>query len=346
MPQVPKLDVSPDTASRNEPILQVRNLNVSFEKQIGFMRGKMMIHAVKDVSFDLHKSEFVSIVGESGSGKTTIAMCLMGLQRPNSGSITYNGMDLTQLRGKELHKYLQDVQIVYQDPFESLNPRQDAYTAISTPIKYLTDEKNETIIRSRVSALLEEVELDPGLVMHRYPHQLSGGQRQRINIARALASNPKILVADEPITMLDAAQRLNVLSLLMQLKEKHNLTVLMITHELTSAKATSNRIMIMYYGKLVEVGEANEVLSKPLHPYVELIMSVTPSKDRDPDPSLSGLVKSSQGSEDSPVNVGSYQGCVFRNRCKYAKEQCERVEPLLEEKANHHSVACHYPLSS
>lgn len=304
------------------------------------MFGKRgLIKAVNDISFQVKRSEFVSIVGESGSGKTTVAKCLLGLQKPDSGRISYNNLDITRLQGKQLRKYLKDVQMVYQDPFESLNPRHDVFTQVSTPLRYLTNEKDPSILRKKVATLLEEVELEPSEVMYRYPHQLSGGQRQRVNIARALAPDPKVLIADEPITMLDAAQRLNVLSLLMELKAKRGLTVVMITHELAAAKATSNRIMVMYYGKLVEEGMANAVLSHPHHPYIEMILAATPGMSPEKQSAQEEIIAPI---EDAGRAIG---GCIFENRCKYATDICRKADPPLEEKSTDHYAACHNPLN-
>ncbi len=322
-----------------EPILTVKNLSVSFWKPTGMFRPKQLIKAVDNVSFEVGKSEFVSIVGESGSGKTTLARCLIGLQKPHSGLIKFGEDEVPNLGGRGHHKYLQDVQIVYQDPFESLNPRQDVFTTIATPLRFLAGEKSNQVLHEKVASLLQEVELDPDQIMYRLPHQLSGGQRQRVNIARALAPNPNVLIADEPISMLDAAQRLNILSLLVQLKARRGLTVIMITHELASARATSNRILVMYRGKIVEIGQAEAVLTRPHHPYVELILSVTPSLRRINDPQTYNIP-----SGDS-IDKDKLNGCVFLPRCKYATEICGKAEPPLEQKSNQHYAACYNPIN-
>lgn len=270
--------------AKKEPVLKVSNLFVTFSKKSGiFKRKSLTVRAVDDVSFQIYQSEIISLVGESGSGKTTIARCILGLTRPNSGSITFDEKEITALKGKSLLAYRRDVQLIFQDPFESLNPRLDVFAIVSIPILRLTDDRNgSSALTEKVARLLVEVRLDPDEVMHKYPHQLSGGQRQRVNIARALASNPRFLIADEPITMLDASQRLNILSLLMQLKMKRNLTILLITHDLASAKMMSDRTLVMYLGKLVEVGPTKEVLSKPHHPYTELILGDSPAQSEYP----------------------------------------------------------------
>lgn len=312
---------------------------MTFEKERGIVRKeKIRIKAVDGVSFEVRESEFVSIVGETGSGKSTLARCMVGLAKPTSGTIMFNGVDTTEFSGKKLKEFRRNVQMIFQDPFESLNPRQDVFRIISTPIRNLVGEKNNESLRKRVSELLQEVGLDPDEVAHRLPHQLSGGQRQRVSIARALSSDPDLLIADEPITMLDAAQRLNILSLLSDLKEKRKLTVIMITHDLSSAKITSDRIMIMYLGKLVESGHANVIVSSPYHPYVELIMA---SQAR-----LTSKVSIAESPQSSDTGEGkAITGCVFKPRCKYATDVCVSEVPELRTLSPAHLAACHHPLN-
>ncbi|MDA4129552.1 MAG: ABC transporter ATP-binding protein [Thaumarchaeota archaeon] len=321
-----------------EPILQVRDLWITF-KRLGAGIGPRNVNAVKDVSFDLGESEIFSLVGESGSGKTTLGKGIARLVLPTKGSILYNGKNVMKLRGEELRKYRADVQMVFQDPFGSLNPRYDVLTTLSEPLQYLSHLKDPTEIKEHSSKLLEEVGLDSERVLTRYPHQLSGGERQRVNIARAIASEPKILIADEPITMLDAEQRLSVLSLLMELKLKRRLSVLFITHDLASAKLVSDRIMVMYLGKIVESGEAEAVLSKPHHPYAEVILKAMPTLHRQDDGAQSLLKTATR--EDLVM-----KGCAFRPKCAYANEKCSEIEPPLVEITKSHYAACHWPLNS
>ena len=267
--------------TESNALLEVTNLRVHFTKTRGVIRRQSInIKAVDDVSFKLNESDIVSVVGESGSGKTTLARCIMGLSVPTSGSIKFNGIEVTKLRGKALHDYRREVQMIFQDPFETLNPGNNVFTTLSLPIKHLTGETKPQVIREKIWSLLEEIGLDPAEVAERYPHQLSGGQRQRINIARALATDPKLLIADEPITMLDAAQRKNILSLLNDLKLTRNLTMLMITHDLASAKVMSQRTMVMYQGKFVETGDSQTVFTHPHDPYVKLILKSTPTLEQ------------------------------------------------------------------
>jgi len=318
----------------NAAILQIRNAVVNFEGR----RGGKTVRAVDNVSFDIFESEIFSMVGESGSGKTTLARCICLLNRPNSGSILYNGTDITKLKGREVKEYRKHVQIVYQDPFESLNPRHTILKALSVPIRNLLGEKNMAEVEKRASSTLEEVGLDPKLVLRRYPHQLSGGERQRVNIARALVPEPKVLIADEPTTMLDAEQRINILALIMRLKARKKLTVLMITHDLASARIIGGRIGVMYLGKLMEHGESRTVLSTPLHPYVELMEAAIPR--------IHGGASSLDDIPPMDESERSEKGCVFASRCKYAASDCREIEPRLQEKMELHFAACHHPLGA
>jgi peptide/nickel transport system ATP-binding protein len=328
------------------PVLSARDLKVTFLKERGlFIKKKFLIKALDGVSLDVYRSEFVTVVGETGSGKTTLARCIMGLETPQDGTLKFEGVDVTRLRGKEILNHLRRVQIVYQDPYESLNPAQDVFKIVSTPIRRLLREKNEVRIREKVTSVLADVGLEGTEVMHRFPHQLSGGQRQRVNIARALAPEPELLIADEPITMLDAEQRLNILMLLRSLREKRKLTILMITHDLASARLTSDRIVVMYLGKIVESGQTKDVVSLPHHPYVELILASAPraqSKGTPSNPSISSY------DEIPPMDENMYpqSGCVFAPRCRYSEKLCRDVEPKLEEVSFNRRVACHFALNT
>lgn len=331
-------------------LLRVRDLVVAFSKSHGiFKRAILKINAVSHLSFDVFPSEIFCIVGESGSGKTTVARCIEGLTKPTSGSIRFNETEVTKLKGNSLLDLRRQVQIIYQDPFESLSPRRDVFNTLAIPIKRLTGEKREERIQEIVANLLTEVQLDPQEVMYRYSHQLSGGQRQRVNIARALAPQPRLLIADEPITMLDAAQRLKVLKLLVDLKRRRNLTILMITHDLASAKLVGDRTMVMHLGRAVEIGRTRDVLSKPHHPYVELISESMP--ELVPPGNKKGVghpmqLKNSVSAQESFEFFTETHGCNFRNRCKYATQICSEQGPELLEKSRNHFAACHNPLNS
>jgi oligopeptide/dipeptide ABC transporter ATP-binding protein len=317
-------------------MLKMEHLSVSFVKKGRIGSGKSsVVKAVDDASFELDESEVLSLVGESGSGKTTIARCVVGLVPPTSGKLYYRGVDLEEIRRKDMRAYRREVQVIYQDPFESLNPRLDVFTQVSLPLRRLLGINSHRDLVNRVSRLLLEVGLDPGTAIDKLPHQLSGGERQRVNIARALAPDPKLLVADEPITMLDASQRVNILSLLMELKRKRNLTVLMITHDLASARVTSDRTAVMYLGRMVELGPTDAVLSKPIHPYSELVLSSTPNIKRG--------INTEVTDEKQEVQEMPETGCNFTPRCRYATDVCSKVRPSLEAKAASRLAACHNP---
>jgi len=325
------------------PILEIDNLEVTYIAQRGIIFPRnSIVRAVKQITLNVYESEIVSLVGESGSGKTTVAKCIMHLAPVSSGAIRYRGKNIELLKGNEKVDFLREVQMIFQDPFESLNPRMDVYTALSIPLRRLVGEKDNDKILAKIRSLLGEVGLNSDVVLHKLPHQLSGGERQRVSIARALASDPKLLIADEPITMLDASQRLNILSLLMELKTKRSLTILMITHDLASAKAMSDRTAVMYRGSLVELGPTQELLSRPHHPYSELIISATPrlkSESTEEDADSKVYVRG----EDSDRDVT--KGCVYLPRCKYATEVCGLEVPVLLEKSKDHWAACHNALN-
>ena len=297
-------------------LLRVDNLCVNFEKSSGLLgREKTLVRAVDHVSFDLFEGEIFSLVGESGSGKSTIAKCLTKLILPNSGHIIFDSDEVTALKsGKALKEYKRNVQIVYQDPFESLNPRWDVFTSISIPVRLLMGERNSETVKEIVGKVIAEVGLDSSAVMHKFPHQLSGGERQRVNIARALACNPRLLIADEPITMLDASQRINILSLLSKLKRERNLTVLLITHDLASAKLMSDRTAIMLRGRIVESGFTHTVLSKPHHPYTQLILETIPKRNR----VLGGSSQYASAAEEVALLVVCL-GCAASSLPRYVK---------------------------
>jgi oligopeptide/dipeptide ABC transporter ATP-binding protein len=314
------------------PLLQVRDVSVFYGKRV---------KAVDGVSFEIKELEANCLVGESGSGKTTLARCITLLTRPTLGSIKFQGEEITKFKGKDLMDYRRQVQLIFQDPYETLNPRQDVFTFVSTPIQQLLGERNRSVLYDRVAHLLEVVGLNPEITIGKLPHQLSGGERQRINIARALAPEPKLIVADEPVTMLDATQRLKILVLLTKIKSQKKLTLLMVTHDIASAKVISDRIMVMYGGKLVETGQISEALKNPSHPYLELLISSVPRLH------LENRVKNEKSRTFVSDEQKVERGCVFRNRCKYARELCAQTEPKLSPTSSStHFAACHYPLDA
>jgi peptide/nickel transport system ATP-binding protein len=325
-----------------DALLRISHLSVTFTKDHGtFRRWKSTVEAVKDISLEIHESEIVAVVGESGCGKTTLARSVVKFVEPTGGSILYQGIDVSSFKINSLMRYRRDVQMVFQDPYESLNPRQDVFRAISNPIRYLLGEKDRSRIQEMVENLMKEVGLDPARFSHRLPHQLSGGERQRVSIARALATDPKLLIADEPTTMLDAAQRFGILHLLSELRSKRKLAVLLITHDLATAKALASRMYVMYLGQLVEMGSTRELISRPHHPYLELILQSSPSLDKSLEKEDPRMRDHASTLEDS-WNVQA--GCIFRPRCKYATAICSESRPELREKSDLHYAACHNPL--
>ena len=331
-----QVQLSETVNGASSPMLEVKNLSVTFHKEFGFLgRRSRTTKAVDNISFQLNPNETLSIVGESGSGKTTVARCVTALNPPTSGSVKYWGAEVTKLRGRSLLNYRKDVQIVFQDPFGSLSPFQDVSTVVTTPIKRLLGVRDPAKITEMVRGLLNEVGLESDEVLHKLPHQLSGGERQRVNIARALASEPKILVADEPVTMLDASQRLNTLYLLREIQAKRGISILMITHDLATSRVMGGRTAVMYLGKMFEYGPTEQVLTSPLHPYTELLIMAAPKADFTHE-SPAELYGSTI--EKSERLVG---GCVFRTRCKYATQICSDEEPLLTPKFEGRLVACH-----
>ncbi|HKT21147.1 MAG TPA: ABC transporter ATP-binding protein [Nitrososphaerales archaeon] len=316
----------------DSPLLDVRNLSVHFTKSLGFLnRIGRTTKAVDDVNLQMGELDILCVVGESGSGKTTLGRTIAALTRPTSGEVLYRGTNVSKLRGEALRKYRKEVQMVFQDPFASLNPRDDVQAILTMPMVRLAGEKDKGRLTEDCISLLQDVGLQSD-ILRKLPHQLSGGERQRISIARALASHPKILIADEPVSMLDASLRMNFLALFNRLMNEHKMSILLITHDLATAKVMGGRTAVMYLGKLVEMGPTSDILSEPHHPYAELLLESSP---RMRDDTTSGEVTSIEKSEKVT------KGCVFRPRCKYATSVCAETEPPLEAKTPYHLAACH-----
>lgn len=318
------------------PLVEVRNLSVGFSASMGFFK-KRTVSAIDDLSLAAWEGESLGVVGESGSGKTTLARVLVKLLRPHSGEVLFKGEDvLTQTR-KEERVYRRKVQMVFQDPYESLNPRSTVWDAVEEPllIHHVAGDRHSR--GEMVERLVAMVGLDPGAVKHKYPHQLSGGERQRVSIARALAVSPDLLIADEPVSMLDVSMRIGILDLMLELKRKLGLTLIFITHDLGVARYFCDRIAVMYQGKLMEVARTEELLERPLHPYTKLLLDSVPvpggagpappeAVDADPRPAPAG--------------------CRFSPRCPYARDRCRGSAPDLTEVSRSRYAACYYPLTS
>ncbi|GAA3424338.1 ABC transporter ATP-binding protein [Streptosporangium sandarakinum] len=323
-----------------EPILEVRDLVKHFPLHQGILLKKQVgaIKAVDGVSFDLRRGETLGIVGESGCGKSTLAKVLMALERPTSGSVKINGREIANARGSELKKVRRNIQMVMQDPYTSLNPRMTVGDIIGEPYEIHPEVAPKGDRRRRVQELLEVVGLNPEHV-NRYPHQFSGGQRQRIGIARGLALQPEIIVCDEPVSALDVSIQAQVVNLLERLQREFGLAYIFIAHDLSVVRHISDRVGVMYLGKMVEIGTDVEIYDRPAHPYTQALLSAVPVPDPDGRERRERIVL--QGDPPSPANPPS--GCRFRTRCWKAQDICAQQEPLLQIRpGTGHASACHF----
>ena len=310
-----------------EKLLEVKHLKKYFDTP----RGKL--HAVDDVSFSIEKGKTLGVVGDSGCGKSTTGRCILRLIEPTSGEVIFNGQDITKLHPRDMKALRKDMQIIFQDPYASLDPRKTISQIISEPIiinKILTNKQD---VEDRVHELMDTVGLAQRLV-NTYPHELDGGRRQRIGIARALAMNPKFIVCDEPVSALDVSIQAQILNLLQDLQEKMELTFMFITHDLSVVNHFSDDIAVMYLGQLVEKAPAEELFAHPLHPYTKALFSAIPIPDPD-DQSERIIIK---GEITSPINLPD--ACHFAPRCQYCKENCHHGNPALVEVRPNHFVAC------
>ncbi len=326
-------------------LLTVTNLKKYFPVEKGFLdrlltSQKSFVHAVDDVSFSVNRGDILGLVGESGSGKSTTGRLCLKLIEPTTGSIMFEGVDLAKLHGEDLRRFRKNMQLIFQDPMSSLSPRIRIGDAVKHALSFqevgAASEQTE-----RTRAILERVGLKPWSNFYdRYPHQLSGGQRQRVVIARALVLNPKFVVADEPIAMVDVSVRAQILELMLELKKEFDLTYLFITHDLAMANYVCHSIAIMYLGKIVEAGSKEDVFGRPLHPYTLALLSSIPVPD--PKAKLQRIIP--KGEIPSPINPP--KGCRFHPRCPYAQNICSEREPQLDEIKPHRYAACFFPRNS
>jgi peptide/nickel transport system ATP-binding protein len=321
---------APSSRSR-EPLLDVQNLVVEYAV------GGKTLHAVSDVSLQVARGETLGLVGESGCGKSTLGRAVLQLRKAVSGRVLFDGQDLTAMQGDTLRRMRRRVQLIFQDPIASLNPRRRIGDIVAEPL-VIAGVKDAKKREQLVHDVLGAVGLDPSLVMGRLPHEFSGGQCQRICIARALVLNPEFVICDEPVSALDVSIRAQILNLLEEMKARYGLTLLFIAHDLAVVKAVSDRVAVMYLGRLCEVGPSEQLFAHPAHPYTALLIEAIPVPDTDVRPAESVAV----GEPPSPISPPS--GCRFRTRCPRADHRCADEVPELREVAPEQFAACHHPL--
>jgi len=323
-------------------LLEIENLVKLFPVETSlFFSSKKFVHAISNVSLSIRNGEMFGLVGESGSGKTTLGKCVLRLYEPTSGRIWYNGGDgrvnLASLKGAQMRRLRKDLQIVFQDPYSSINPRDTVRETVSRPMLIHEIASHSEII-GRVEGIIKSVGL-PLNILERYPHEFSGGQRQRIAIARALATNPKFIVADEPVSALDVSIQAQILNLLQELQREYGFTCLFITHDLSVVEYLCHRTAVMYLGKLFELAPTARIFEEPVHPYTKALLSSIPV----PDPDAKQLSKKQRivlhGEIPNPISPP--EACVLNTRCPYVMDICKQVEPRLVDVGNEHLVACH-----
>ena len=340
-PELPVLEEGPEIAA-GEILLRAEHVKKYFPIRYGVLipREVGRVHAVDDVSLELRAGETLGLVGESGCGKSTLARCLARIYDVTSGSIEFEGTDISKYSRRDLRPIRRDLQMVFQDPYASLNPRKRVGTIISDPLRVHRAGSRDQI-RKRVIELLDLVGLSEEHI-NRYPHEFSGGQRQRIGVARALALKPKLVIADEPVSALDVSIRAQVINLLDDLQDELGLTYIFIAHDLGVVRHVSDRIAVMYLGKIVEISPAEELYERPVHPYTEALLSAVPI----PDPDLSARRQQIVLEGDVPSPISPPTGCRFHPRCRYATDICKIEEPpLVLRGSTGHLAACHHPLS-
>lgn len=316
------------------PFIEIHNLTKHFVSRSGFfVREEKRVQALDDVDLIIHEQETLGVVGESGCGKTTLGRAILGLTRPTSGQVIFQGQDLVALDRRAMRRYRRNMQMVFQNPYSSFDPRFSVLSSISEPLRTHTSLRGESLVE-RAKELLEKTGM-PGEILFRYPHEFSGGQLQRIAVARALALNPKFIILDEPTSALDVSVQAQIINLLQQLQRDLKLTYLFITHDLSVVQHISNRIAVMYLGKIVELSNTEDIFERPQHPYTQALLASAPSLD--PEFRRERIIVS--GGVPDPANPPS--GCRFHPRCPVAIDTCPRVEPKLINTGDGHLAACH-----
>jgi oligopeptide transport system ATP-binding protein len=339
-PSAAEIEASRPGATGERPLLEVEHVVKHFPIKSGILIDREVgrVRAVDDVTFSVAAGETLGLVGESGCGKSTLARTILQLLQPTSGSVVFDGQDIVGLKGKKLQPLRRQMQMIFQDPYASLNPRKRISQIIGEPL-VLHGEASKSELKPRVQALLERVGLNPEHYT-RYPHEFSGGQRQRIGVARALALQPKLIIADEPVSALDVSIQAQIINLLEDLQNEFDLTYIFVAHDLGVVRHVSDRIAVMYLGKIVEIGPADAVYANPIHPYTLSLLSAVPIPDPRENANRTPVVL--EGDVPSPANPPS--GCRFHPRCPYATEICSDVEPELIHHGGGHWAACHHPL--
>jgi len=321
--------------SEKRMILQVKGLSKDFQikgKKLG--SKKAVLHALQEIDLEIHEGEVLGVIGESGCGKSTLGRCLVGLHKPTEGEILFEGKSILGVRAKDKLEMCRNIQMIFQDPYSSLDPRHTAADSVSEPMVVHKTVKGRAAMEQRVLELLKQVGLDVQH-MNRYPHEFSGGQRQRLNVARAISINPRMIICDEPVSALDVSIQAQVINLLKKLQKEYNLTYVFISHDLSVVKYVSDRIVIMYLGRIVEICNGGDIYKNPLHPYTQALLSAIP-------PECPGEEKERivlQGEVPSPI--GERKGCPLAGRCPQCMERCKNEMPRLKQQGEEgHQVAC------
>jgi oligopeptide transport system ATP-binding protein len=322
--------------NKEAPLLEVENVGKIFGISSGFLGKPLILTALSDISFSVKTGETLGIVGESGCGKSTLGRCILQLLTPDQGKVLWFGQDLISLDAKAMRMHRRDLQIIFQDPLASLNPRMTVGGIIEDPLRTLMPELGHKQRRAKVVEMMEAVGLLPEMI-NRYPHEFSGGQAQRIGIARALITDPKLIVCDEPVSALDVSIQAQILNLLSELRERFNLTLIFISHDLSVVRHVSDRILVLYLGRMIEYAPREELYNDPKHPYTKALLSAVPI----PDPELARgrEITALVGEIPSPINPPT--GCAFRTRCPYAVALCAEERPDIEAAGPERTVACH-----